>query len=96
VVDEGQASDVAAFLLAELDAVERAKREVARLGRAHATREMLVDEGVEVEPELLIELVFDAAAAKERAESQREREEPARGGHASGLLEAHQVADGAG
>ena len=73
LVDDPDASHVAALLLALVDAAERAKGRVPGLLRIEPSRDVCVDLLLQVKADLVIEFAFDLAPADERAKTKGNR-----------------------
>lgn len=79
VVGERHAARIAALLLDGLDAAELAQRCTAgRLG-FHARGDVLLDQSLDVEPDLLVELAVERGLAEERTDAEAELCGPAHG-----------------
>ena len=78
VIEQGQSAHVATLLFALLEAAHCLERGQPRIARRHALGNVLVNLALEVIPELLVELVFDDVAEKQRAQPQAHYAQPAR------------------
>ena len=76
LVDDADATRIAALLLALLDAVERSLRRVLRLLRRPAAGPLLSDLARQVEADLIVEVLFDPASTEDRSEPERNGVEP--------------------
>ena len=72
----GEAADIAALLLPLIDGAHVTQRLRTRGGHRHARGDVLVDRPLEMVLEFLGELLLDAPAAKQRAETQAKTSSP--------------------